>query len=300
MGDNRWDSLIYNISGGSNNITTDKKTLENLQQETASPDGWWADFTDLLSTIGTNQLYFNITNNGNYTGFYSETMDFNTDNAPGINVHSTDYSGKKFVEVSGIDSNITNLGVYITKNNTAFTYKFYTVKAAASAVKTVKIYAKDGAIRRLGTARDPRSNMTYSTFEQHANTFVYSDQAMTQHIGTRSSTHGASGNDELTDTNVFNRYTYDYVAKQNKGTTIYIKTVLDSTYIQQQYYVKGFSSNGTVYNLYSYNNTGVYTEEFPIPEDWAKNYVEITPIFQKVENADNVIRFYVEGFDKEV
>ena len=306
-GDVQYNSLIYNISGGSNNITTNKSTLDGLKQVKSVADagngGWWADFTDLLPSIGTNQLYFNITSNGNYTGFYSTSnMTFDTTNAPGISVKKVDKdSSKYFVEVSGVDSALTHLGVYITKDGSNnFTYKFYTVKAAASAVKTVKIYAKDGAIRRLGTARDPRSNMTYSTFEQHANTFVYSDQAMTQHIGTRSSTHGASGNDELTDTNVFDRYTYDYVAKQNKGTTIYIKTVLDSTYIQQQYYVKGFSINGTVYNLYSYNNTGVYTEAFTIPEDWAKNYVEITPIFQKVENADNVIRFYVEGFDKEV
>ena len=303
------DTLIYNISGGSNNITTNKSTLDGLLQVNNTGE-WWADFTDLLPTIGSNQLYFNITSNGNYTGFYAtnaSSVVVDSTNAPGVNAGKmVDSGGKYFVELSGIDSSITNLGVHIEKgDNNKFTYTVYTIKEAASAVKTVKIYAKDGAIRRLGTARDPRSNMTYSTFEQHANTFITTDNNYnTQHAdAVRSSTHGASGTKETlagstAGTASFSEYTYDYIAKFNKGDTIHFTTVLDSEYKNNGYYVIGFSINGTVYQLHDYNNNGVYSESFTIPEDWDRNYVEITPIFHKT--GGDILKFYVEGFDKTV
>ena len=305
LGNVRYDSLIYNISGGSNNITTDKTTLDGLQQETGSPDGWWADFSSILPTIGTNQLYFNITSNGNYTGFYStsnSTIDLS--NAPGVNAAKmTDNSGKYFVELSGIDSTVTNLGVYITKDgDNKFTYKVYTIKGSSSASKTVKIYAKDGAIRRLGTARDPRSNITYSTFEQHANTFLTDSTYNTRMTGAvRASTHGASGTDEWTDSSAFDRYTYDYTTGVEKGSTIYIKTVLKNDDYMNQYYLAGYSINGTTYveHTVAESETGTVTESFTIPEDWEWNYVEITPIYF-LRNSEKTIKFYVEGYDQTV
>lgn len=301
----QYNTLIYRIASGSNAITESPSTFSPLYQKKVPGETgeWWADLTSLLPTIGTSQLYFNITSNGSYTGFYStENMTFDTTEAPGITVKKADKdSSKYFVEVSGIESRVTNLGVYITKDaSNNFTYKFYTIKGTASASKTVKIYAKDGAIRRLGTARDPRSNITYSTFEQHANTFVYSDSAMTDHIGTRSSTHGASGNDELTDTTVFDRYTYDYAASINKGDTIYIKTLLKNDDYMNQYYLVGYSINGTVNQLHTVaeSATGTVSEAFTIPEDWDYNYVEITPIY--FFRSGDSIRFYVEGYDQTV
>lgn len=301
----QYNTLIYRIASGSNAITESPSTFSPLYQKKVPGETgeWWADLTSLLPTIGTSQLYFNITSNGSYTGFYStDNMTFDTTEAPGITVKKTDKdSSYRFVEVSGIESRVTNLGVYITKDaSNNFTYKFYTIKGTASASKTVKIYAKDGAIRRLGTARDPRSNITYSTFEQHANTFVYSDSGYATHIGTRSSTHGASGNDELTDTTVFDRYTYDYAASINKGDTIYIKTVLKHDDYMNQYYLVGYSINGTVYQLHTVaeSATGTVSEAFTIPEDWDYNYVEITPIY--FFRSGDSIRFYVEGYDQTV
>lgn len=297
------DTLIYNISGGSNNITTNKSTLDGLRQVN-NQGKWWADFTDLLPTIGSNQLYFNITSNGNYTGFYStsnSTIDLS--DAPGVNAAKmTDNSGKYFVELSGIDSTVTNLGVYITKDgNNKFTYKVYTIKGSSSASKTVKIYAKDGAIRRLGTARDPRSNITYSTFEQHANTFLTDSTYNTRMTGAvRASTHGASGDDEW-GTTEFSRYTYDYTTGVEKGSTIYIKTVLKNDDYMNQYYLAGYSINGTTYveHTVAESQTGTVTESFTIPKDWEWNYVEITPIYFLRDSA-NTIKFYVEGYDQTV
>ena len=303
---NQYNTLIYKIATGSNAISSSPSTFSPLYQKANPGDegAWWADFTSVLPSVGTDQLYFNITSNGSYTGFYStDDMTFNTDEAPGITVKKTDKDDKKFVEVSGVDSRVTNLGVYITKDNSSnFTYKFFTIKGSTSASKTVKIYAKDGAIRRNGTARDPKSNMDYSTFEKYANTFIYSDSEYpTRFTGTvRSSTHGATGNDELNDTDVFDRYTYDYVPSVEKGTTIYITTVLKNDTYMNNYYLVGYSINGTVYQLHtvSESDTRTVTETFTIPEDWDYNYVEITPIY--FVRSGDTIKFFVEGYDQNV
>ena len=306
----QYNTLIYKIATGSSAITSSPVTLTPLYQKTnpGTEGAWWADFTSVLPSIGTDQLYFNITSNGSYTGFYSNIANdgssFDLTDAPGITVNKTNKdSTYYFVEVSGVESRVTNLGVYITKDASSnFTYKFYTIKGSASASKVVKVYAKDGAIRRLGTARDPKSNITYSTFEQYANTFVYSDSSYTTRFtGTvRASTHGATGNDELTDTTVFNRYTYDYIPSVAKGTTIYIKTVLKNDDYMNQYYLVGYSINGTVYQLHTVaeSQTHTVTETFTIPTEWDYNYVEITPIY--FLRSGTSIRFYVEGYDQSV
>ena len=172
---------------------------------------------------------------------------------------------------------------------------------------TVKVYAKDGAIRRYGTSRNPGSDQDYSTFEKHANTFIYSDSEYNTHIGTRSSTHGASGRDELTDTTVFDRYTYDYAAAVEKGSTLYITTVVDST-LNSTHDLIGYCINGTVYDMYPTDaamvkiggDTGqaTYKYAFPIPSDWSDSYVEITPIYK--DRSVDMIRFYVQGYDDSV
>lgn len=305
----QYDTLIYKIATGSNAITSSPVTLTPLYQKTnpGTEGAWWADFTSVLPSIGTDQLYFNITSNGSYTGFYATSeMTRDTTEAPGISVKKADKdSTYYFVEVSGVESRVTNLGVYITKDaSNNFTYKFYTIKGSASASKVVKVYAKDGAIRRNGTARDPKSNMDYSTFEKYANTFL-TDNAYSAHMtgAKRSSTHGATGNDELTDTTVFDRYTYDYVTGVEKGSTIYFKTVLKNDTYMNQYYLVGYSINGTVYQLHAASESGTsgggtVTESFTIPTDWDYDYVEITPIY--FLRSGTSIRFYVEGYDQNV
>lgn len=305
----QYDTLIYKIATGSSAITSSPVTLTPLYQKTnpGTEGAWWADFTSVLPSIGTDQLYFNITSNGSYTGFYSNIANdgssFDLTDAPGITVKRTDKdSSKYFVEVSGVESRVTNLGVYITKDaSNNFTYKFYTIKGSASASKVVKVYAKDGAIRRNGTARDPKSNMDYSTFEKYANTFLTDDTYNTRMTGAkRASTHGATGTDEWTDSTNFNRYTYDYVTGVEKGSTIYFKTVLKNDDYMNQYYLVGYSINGTVYQLHTVaeSQTGTVTETFTIPTDWDYDYVEITPIY--FLRSGTSIRFYVEGYDQNV
>lgn len=160
----------------------------------------------------------------------------------------------------------------------------------------VKVYAKDGTIRRDGD-KPERNDKTYSYFEQHANTFVYSDSGYASHIGTRSSHDGQSS-----EGSGYNGYTYDYIAKFNKGDTLYIKTNLDST-LKEKYYLAAYCINGKTYELHTPEEsaTGSVTEAFTVPEDWEDKYVEITPIyFLKDTAGTKMITFYIEGYDEEV
>ena len=68
-----------------------------------------------------------------------------------------------------------------------------------------------------------------------------------------------------------------------------------------QYYLAGYSINGTTYveHTVAESQNGTVTESFEIPEDWEWNYVEITPIYFLRDNS-NTIKFYVEGYDQTV
>lgn len=165
----------------------------------------------------------------------------------------------------------------------------------ATVSSTVKVYAKDGAIRR-DNDQPERNDKTYSYFEQHANTFIYSDNGYATHIGTRSSNDGQTSEG----TTGYNGYTYDYVAKFNKGDTLYIKTNLDSE-LMENLYLAAYSINGKSYQIHTVaeSATGSVTEAFTVPEDFEDNYIEITPIyFPKV--STNCITFYIEGYDETV
>ena len=163
---------------------------------------------------------------------------------------------------------------------------------------TVKVYAKDGAIRRDGD-KPERNDRTYSSFEQYANTFVYSDSGYATHIGVRSSHDGQSSEGSTG----YNGYTYDYVNKFNKGDTLYIKTVLKDDTFMNKYYLAAYSINGKTYALHTTaeSDTRTVTEAFTVPEDWEDKYVEITPIYFLRDSAGiNTITFYIEGYDETV
>lgn len=66
------------------------------------------------------------------------------------------------------------------------------------------------------------------------------------------------------------------------------------------YYLVGYSINGTVYQLHTVSESDMrtVTETFTIPEDWDYNYVEITPIY--FVRGNNTIKFFVEGYDQTV
>lgn len=154
-------------------------------------------------------------------------------------------------------------------------------------VSNVRVVAKDGAVRRVGASRNPGSDQDYSTFEKHADTYL-TDSSYESDPNYSTERKGYGSGD-----------TYDYASKVEKGTTIYFKTTVDASK-RGEYYVKAFSINGVVYQLHTPNtSTGVYTESFTIPEDYDRNYVEITPIYYLVNPGDTV-RFTVQGYDDSV
>ena len=161
----------------------------------------------------------------------------------------------------------------------------------------VKVYAKDGTIRRDGD-KPERNDKTYSYFEQHANTYIYGDSGYANHIGVRSSHDGQSSEGSTG----YNGYTYDYIAKFEKGETLYIQTNIDTS-LRATHYLAAYCINGKTYALHaaSESDDGVVTESFTVPEDWEDKYVEITPIyFLRDTEGTKMITFYIEGYDEEV
>ncbi len=164
----------------------------------------------------------------------------------------------------------------------------------------VKVYAKDGTIRRDDnhyTGGHNENDRDYSTFEKHANTFVYSDSGYANHIGVRSSNDG-----KTSEGTGYDGFTYDYVAKFTKGETLYIKTNIDDT-LKATHYLAAYCINGKTYKLHTEaeSATGSVTEAFTVPEDWEDKYVEITPIYFLRDSAGtNTITFYIEGYDETV
>lgn len=154
-------------------------------------------------------------------------------------------------------------------------------------VTSVKVVAKDGAVRRYGASRNPGSDQDYSTFEKHADTYL-TNSAYNADPDYSTERKGYGSSD-----------TYDYASKVEKGTKIYFKTTVDSSK-RGTYYVKAFSINGVVYDLLTANtSTGEYTGSFTIPLDYDRDYVEITPIYYFV-NPGATVRFTVQGYDKTV
>ena len=83
-------------------------------------------------------------------------------------------------------------------------------------------------------------------------------------------------------------------AAATRGTTITVTTTIDNDN-KSKYYVKGFSFNGTTPQLFDYQADGVYTQTYTIPENFAYDYLEITPIYyQKDAEA---VEFYIENYD---
>lgn len=313
------------------NMTYDSEANEKKKFKIAIPDGaksvqfkHGSNTTGVLSlTDGNNAWYTN-----NKSGGLSDLTGYNSSNPVPVNFYeyfnaAADYTAD-FNTIGFYDHNAKrgethkfskpkdNTNPYyivVLEPNTEYTFNDVTkttgskpmvlcmteLPGTASSADTVKIYAKDGAIRRDGDLPE-RNNRTYSYFEQHANTFVYSDSACTQSIGTRSSFDGQSSEG----TTGYNGYTYDYVAEFVKGQTFYLKTNMDSTLLENHYLV-AYSINGKCYKLHAASESvgGSVTEAFTVPEDWEDKYVEITPIYFP-KDADNCITFYVEGYDEEV
>ena len=144
---------------------------------------------------------------------------------------------------------------------------------------TIKVYAKDGAIRS-----------GLKTYGNMADTTVLKADGTTSAGAT---SYGSDGQ------------TYE-VYKAQPGETIVIQTTIGNTACagstetyRDRFYVRGFSINGEVPQLLEPNNTGVYTQRYTVPEDYKDKYVEITPIYFLKDTTNNpVVTFRATNFPK--
>lgn len=82
-----------------------------------------------------------------------------------------------------------------------------------------------------------------------------------------------------------------------KGKEITVTTTINDTY-KSKYYVAGFSFNGDTPQELEENSTGVYSCTYTIPEDFASDTLEITPIyFLKSAYSANYVTFNISGYD---
>lgn len=86
------------------------------------------------------------------------------------------------------------------------------------------------------------------------------------------------------------------------GSKLKITTTILPEY-RGTYFVKAFSINGYSYGIINASQanteTGAYTCEYTIPEDFEGSRIEITPIYYYIDDTDTVT-FYVEDFDETV
>ena len=234
-------------------------------------------------STGTEYFYQNSTHNGDYTG------DFNT---KGFHNHKT--ASKEFAKPKDLGTNTGDYYINVLYPNTTYTINGVTKKTGSNPMiiwsaeplagddETVKVYAKDGAIR---------AETFGSTYANIADTKIYAADGTTT-VGTKQS--GSITNQ-----------TYE-TYKAAKGDTIVIKTTIgatdtgtlsDAADLKAKYYVRGFCVNGEVSQLLEPTNDGVYTLTYKVPEDYEGKNIEITPIYYlKDTEANPIVTYRVTGF----
>ena len=173
----------------------------------------------------------------------------------------TAYLGQFKVTDSAVKRIIIDLGPCGNDGTYSFDNNFRVIPVYDTDATNVDIYAKDGSYR---------GNDWYDFFPGIANTVLT----------------GAS--------NIKHHANFDTGAA-TRGTEITVTTTIDSEY-RSKYYVKGFSFNGITPKLYSYNSNGEYSCTYKIPDDFAYDYLEITPIYY-IKDAD-AVEFYIENYDE--
>ena len=173
----------------------------------------------------------------------------------------TAYLGQFKVTDSAVERIIIDLGPCGNDGTYSFDNNFRVIPVYDTDATNVDIYAKDGSYR---------GNDWYDFFPGIADTVLT----------------GAS--------NIKHHANFDTGAA-TRGTEITVTTTIDSEY-RSKYYVKGFSFNGITPELYSYNSNGEYSCTYKIPDDFAYDYLEITPIYY-IKDAD-AVEFYIENYDE--
>ena len=246
-------------------------------------DTGWADQGWVAS--GTEYFYQNSTHNGDYTGDFNTKGFYNHNTANKLFAKPKDlgsYTGDYYINVLYPNTSYTINGV--TKSTGTNPMIIWSAEPLAGDDETIKIYAKDGAIR---------AETFGSTYANIADTKIYLNNTV---VG---SDHSG---------NITNQTYQTY--KATKGETIVIKTQIGATdssnlsnaaALKAKYYVRGFCVNGEVSELLEWNDNGLYTLTYKVPEDYEGKAIEITPIYYlKDTSANPIVTYRVTGFTDEL
>lgn len=170
----------------------------------------------------------------------------------------------------------------------------------------VIIVAKDGTVRQRMYS-DGNYNV-YSTFARHADTTVvgiddtltdktdleaylyYTELTgtdMTWYDGTNINTYSDNSTKEKC-----GEVAWGYTSKKIRITT----TLQPNSAYKSDYYVAGYCINGETPQLFTPNDSGVYTMDYTIPEDMSIDYLEITPIYF-LKDSSKCVTFYIRDYD---
>lgn len=236
----------------------------------------------LISTSTGANSYLNAYNNNNNRAFNDRKYDdVVTTGSQEYYIGSDPYYAGKFTVKDGYRDTISsvkiNLGYYngtdIVRSSTdstkATTYEVIPISGVEG---MPQVFAKDGTIRD-----------GYQKYADMADTVLTAENTA-----------------DLTKYNNENKYYETAYAKV--GTKLKITTTILPEY-RDKYFVKAFSINGYSYGIINASQanteTGVYTCEYTIPEDFEGSRIEITPIYYYIDDKDTVT-LYVEGFDETV
>ena len=309
--------FMYRFCNSDEDFYSGSRSTINLKYNN-SEDYWWADLTSTESGFGLSNLYtadtnlfFSISNNGsNLSGIWRNTNEvlYDNSNGNGLNIANKNANGGGqgtkyyFAGIGKVSSSYVRVGIKIEKvtrtnytpNYDTFKYTIYTVKSSGggSTSPTVKVWAKDGTIRNDYSIYDSKAVTTLTDSDYSGDAKSYVDGTGTAYDHSRYHNQ------------------YDYAPAVPKGSTIYFKTQMssdnlsgaDRSSFSANYYLKGYCINGVCYQLHTADDggsPGLYQESFKIPEDWAYDYVEITPIYWR-NDSSNCITLYVQGYDDKV
>lgn len=229
---------------------------------------------------GTPKVYFYGNNTdgslGNYGGqLLSGASSYGNYNITKSGKTSTIKFNKGTNDINVIFNDNSNDSIKTSDNVAIENGKTYIINGTGSPTvidgQVVNFIAKDGMVR----------DSSHTSFGEYATTTV---TAVANQVIVSGTTTEYSDTKYVTGTAV-------------KGKEITVSTTINDTY-KSKYYVAGFSFNGYTPELLTENDTGVYECTYTIPENFAYDTLEITPIFfLKSAYSANYVTFNIKGYD---
>ena len=275
----------YTGSSGTDISGTIKQNGNNYWIELSS-----SDLTAWINGASSGAVRWNMFNSGSssmLTDKNGTTID-STSYASGVTTKMDNYGDNVFVELSGLSSSTTALGLLV--NPTSKTITYYTSTSSGSSgddyVPTVNFYAKD-TIYYMSNGSPYEVNYMGdidTTVTEVEDEIDVTEQGAAWEAGTM-----LKGCNITVTTTI--PTTGSLTATNSSGTNVTVTPA-------QKYYVVGFSFNGYTPEILEENNTGVYTCTYTIPADMSEEMLEITPIFFiRDEYAGNTVKFYLNGYE---